>query len=781
MYNSDWFVALAALVPAVLAQSTSPCEKVNDQQAAALLKLDESVNPYNYQYLAFFDAETAYQCITSIPINNTEVAAMVDIDKKFLALYSTIPFLKNPPKSYQQPSIDVLARLDEIAEKAKRGNYSNYNQFELDISAINRGVYDTHFGISNGPTGVISYSLPYGLVSASVDGKELPQVYAHSDIIDRVSNPSHIIEIEGENVFTYLQKYASTNAVTNMLDPHAEWNQLMYNEATQFGSWAADNKQSMTLGGIQTTTIYNGNSLKGKFSNGTQFEWKYMASSAASFKRSNITSGEDIFTLFGLADKEQQDQQEAIKKRALDNQTTTTPQYVPYSSYPKNPIVTQANFTRGGVVSGYLLSENSTGVLSLPSFSSRDDYTESAEEFSVAVTEFISEARKAGTKKIVIDLSGNGGGNIMLGYDVFRQFFPKKDPTALSRSRATPLFDLLGRVVEQSGKLVDGSPETEFLQQLQAAFANAGDLNTNNTLTADGKHWTSWKDFAGPLEINGDNFTKAWKYDMSLPVNYAPFETYNITGYGSNEATYDEAFSPNDIIILYDGYCGSTCSIFSNLMKNIAGVKNVAVGGIPQNGPMQAVAGTRGSQVRQHDSMAQVAELVRSGLLDSKNGSREALRSELGLTLAQVEDIPSTRQAPWRVGMALNILDQVSTGNLEVPYQFVYEAANCRLFYTIDMIRDVTVLWEAAAKVAAGDSSACVPGSVDGPGSERNKPLVESPGFSREDIWKNANSTKLLAVNNTSGGGNDDSDSSASRMTMAASVFVVSFLTALLL
>ncbi|CAH0058315.1 unnamed protein product [Clonostachys solani] len=780
MYSSDLFVALAALVPAVLAQSVSPCEKVNEQQTAAIRKLDlDSVNPYNIPFLAFFDAETAYQCIASIPINNTEAAAMVEVDKKFLALYSTIPFLKNPPKSYQQPSIDVIAQLNEIAEKANRGNYSNFNQFELDIIAINRGVYDTHFGIGNGPNGLISYNLPYGLVSASVDGKELPQVYVHSDIIDKVSNPSSIVEIEGQNVFTYLQKYAATNAVTNMLDPHADWNQLMYNEATQFGSWGADNKNSMTIGGIQTTSIYNGNSLKGKFSNGTQFEWKYMASSPAQFKSSNITSGEDLFTVYGLAEKQQQEQEEELKKRALANQTTTTPQYVPYSSYPKTPIVTQANFTRGGVVSRYLLSDNATGVLSLPSFASRDDYTESAEEYSVAATEFISQARKAGTKKIVIDLSGNGGGNVMLGYDVFRQFFPKKSPDALSRSRASPLFDLFGRLVEQSGKLVDGSSETEFLQQLHASFANAGDLNTNNTLTADGKHWTSWKDFAGPLEINGDNFTKAWKYDMSLPTNYAPFETYNISGYGTNEATFDEAFSPGDIIILYDGYCGSTCSIFSNLMKNVGGVKSVAVGGIPQSGPMQGVAGTRGSQVRQHGDMAQVAELIRSGLLDSKNGSREALRSKLGVTVAQIEDIPSASQAPWKVSMALNILDQVSTGNLDVPYQFVYEAANCRLFYTIDMIRDVTLLWEAAAKVAGGDTSACVAGSVDGPGSERNKPLVESPGFSYEDIWKNANSTKLLAVNNTSG--NDDSESSASRMTMAASVFVVSFLTAWLL
>ncbi|VUC29243.1 unnamed protein product [Clonostachys rosea] len=776
MHSSNLFVALAALAPAVLAQAVSPCQKVNEQQTAALKKLDpESVNPYNLQFLAFFDAETAYQCITSIPINNTEVAAMVEVDKKFLALYSTIPFLKNPPKSYQQPSIDVMGRLDEIAEKAKRGNYSNFNQFELDLVAINRGVYDTHFGIVNGPTGLISYSLPYGLVSASVDGKELPQVYAHSDIIDKVSNPSYIFEIEGENVFTYLQKYAATNSVTGMLDPHADWNQLMYSEATQFGSWGADNKNSMALGGIQTTSIYNGKSLKGKFSNGTQFEWKYVASSAALFISSNITSGEDLFTVFGLATKEQQEQEEALKKRALANQTTATPQYVPYSSYPKNPIVIQANFTRGGVVSGYLLSDNSTGVLSLPSFSSRDDYNEAPEEYSVAVTEFISQARKAGTKKIVIDLSGNGGGNVMLGYDVFRQFFPKKNPDALSRSRATPLFDILGRVVEKSGKLIDGTPETEFLLQLQSDFSNAGDLNPNNTLTSDGKHWGSWKDFAGPLKINGDNFTKPWKYDFSLPGNYAPFQTYNISGYGTNEATFDEAFSPDDIIILYDGYCGSTCSIFSNLMKNVGGVKSVAVGGIPQNGPMQGVAGTRGSQVRQHDSMAQYAELIRSGLLDSKNGSREALRSELGVSLSEIEDIPSTNQAPWKVSMALN----VSTGNLDVPYQFVYEAANCRLFYTVDMIRDVTVLWEAAAKVAGGDTSACVTGSVDGPGSERNKPLVESPGFSYSDVWKNANSTRLLAVNNTSGG--DDSDSSASRMTMTASVVVISLLTTWLL
>ena len=49
---------------------------------------------------------------------------------------------------------------------------------------------------------------------------------------------------------------------------------------------------------------------------------------------------------------------------------------------------------------------------------------------------------------------------------------------------------------------------------------------------------------------------------------------------------------------LTDGFCGSTCAIFAELMKTDAGVRRVAMGGVPSiSGPMQAVSGSRGSQV----------------------------------------------------------------------------------------------------------------------------------------------------------------------------------------
>jgi C-terminal processing protease CtpA/Prc len=41
------------------------------------------------------------------------------------------------------------------------------------------------------------------------------------------------------------------------------------------------------------------------------------------------------------------------------------------------------------------------------------------------VQTLISDARVAGKTKMTIDLSGNGGGDISLGYDLSRQFFPK--------------------------------------------------------------------------------------------------------------------------------------------------------------------------------------------------------------------------------------------------------------------------------------------------------------------------------------------------------------------
>ena len=60
------------------------------------------------------------------------------------------------------------------------------------------------------------------------------------------------------------------------------------------------------------------------------------------------------------------------------------------------------------------------------------------------------------------------------------------------------------------------------------------------------------------------------------------------------------------------------------------------------------------------------------------------------------------------------------------------------------MIRDITVLWKAAAKVAGGDNGMCVQGSTGAAGAKVNETVTKSPGFSGQDVWDAANSTKTI-------------------------------------
>ncbi|CAH0053888.1 unnamed protein product [Clonostachys solani] len=736
---------LALIWPAVIAKDIEPCQRFAEMLLEGRSKTTLE-NPYNYPAEVLVDAETAYQCATSIPIRNDHVVSVIGRFKKMLSMYSTLGFLKNPPASYQQPPLDVIAYLDSLAEKAKQNQYANFYEYESDLSLMGYQVHDQHFRLRNGGMFKFRWHLPDDIVSVSRDGKELPQVYVYSDIRRDVPSASPIVELEEEPVFSYLSRYAQTKSSIGLLEPHAEWNALMYNPAVEFGTWGSRNGSSVYQSEFRSTSSYNGNSIKGKFANGTGFEWKYMAGSKAIYNLTKVSSGKSIYDNWISSDKKSRirETRENEEMRKLFSKKTTAfdpVSSVPYPSYPDDPIVVQSNFSRGGTVSGYLLSDNSTGVLSIPSFLA-GTYKESPEELHTAVAEFIAKSREAGAKKIVIDLSGNRGSFLFLAYDTFRQFFPKMDPFSLANSRASKNLNTIGSVLSQ---IAMGSAEslTGPLNRTMAQQLGAGDLGMYGTLSRESKPWKSWEELFGPVTVNGDNYTNPWRYDFNSSRIIGQLK-FNMTGYEDNHRDYEQAFDPKDIILLHDGHCGSACFIFSNLMKNIAGVKSVSVGGMPVNGPMQGVAGTRGCQVRQSTAIAKISLMIKLVLSDTKNRSAEAVRSNLGVTREEIESLPLPGGSPWRdVSAGINTLNCIPRSDPQIPYQFLYEASNCRLFYTMDMVRDVTHLWKAAAAVAGGYTSACVPGSVEGPGSKPNKPLYASPGISYADVWRNGDWSKL--------------------------------------
>lgn len=140
------------------------------------------------------------------------------------------------------------------------------------------------------------------------------------------------------------------------------------------------------------------------------------------------------------------------------------------------------------------------------------------------------------------------------------------------------------------------------------------------------------------------------------------------------------------------------------------GVRTVAVGGRPASGPMQAVSGSRGARAYQASELdsdfAFVAETI-------KNSTAAALlpnRSDTGM---------------WVTSASINIRDQIRENDV-MPLQFKYEAADCRIYYTLANIFNMSRLWRDAATAAWDDSSLCVAGSTGFP-SAHNTSSTKAP------------------------------------------------------
>ncbi|CAG9992115.1 unnamed protein product [Clonostachys byssicola] len=786
--KSLWLAALAASqAPAALAATTTrsaapsqtmnACQSVASSQSQALSKI-KLPKDGDLGYYVRFDAQKAFECINSVPLDVNASITTIELLKRYYEFDTTIPYLKDPPKSYQSLPVDVMGRLDQVVQSLSEGKYKSTYEMEVAIKQIFITAREGHMKYNGGVLGV----LPDGLISVSADGKSLPEVYASNDVLLNKNNISPIVEINNQTVFDYLRNYIETKAPTALIESHADWNAIMYSSQVLFGIIGSGSSLSYYPTLFQSTSIYNGPSITVRFANGTTSEWLYQATSSWNLLRQNLTSPIAIFDARVYSTKlssraEDEDETSTTTTRVGSRATTsaqssaptsTGAQFVPVIGYPKDPVVKQENFTSGGFVSGYLLKNDSVGVLSLPSFSTASSSPGSADSqsFSDAVAEFIREAKDAGMKKIVIDLSGNTGGTFLLGFNTFRQFFPDTLPTLSFRARSTPSLRTIGKIVTEV--LSDENAPSDIYSQFTAP-GRAASLNTLHTMKPNGESWASYTEFSGPRTIHGDNFTQTGRYNLSDPawasgVDMGPY----LAGYGTNKLSYEQPWKGEDITLLLDGWCASTCTLFAELMKTDGGVKSVVVGGIPQYGPMQGVCGTRGSNILPHTFFSSAIDAIISLMKyadTSIKGGTAAILQGLNLTSSDIRSLPAPlRNSPTKIfDSSVNALDEIRASSPDSPLAFTYEAANCRIFWTGDMIRDLTQLWRAVAKYSSGDTSVCVEGSVDGPGSKFNETITDDPGYSYNKTWENANSTKVPENKKSSNGGsNDDSAGFAS-------------------
>ncbi|KAI9737565.1 MAG: hypothetical protein M1834_009720 [Cirrosporium novae-zelandiae] len=633
------------------------------------------------------DLDLANACLRSTPFEKNRAVALIEWLIPFVEYQSTLAYLKDPPEGYLMDPVDIMGGLQGIKKTAAANGYTNQYDFDLDLFNLINNAHDGHFFYIPALINVFEYDRQLILTSISRDGIELPEIYALTDIIAAKTNPnltwtpSAITKINGEDAASYLEKVA---LMGSNQDPDANYNDIFFDlRRTTGGNFLANGLAP--LPDTQSYTISFANKTTPRLV-------KIKAAMAASFV--GIDSGKALYSAVALS-ATTAPTSSSLLASSMSSGLPVSSSLSYYSSYPAsasstavaaptgypNPVVIHSS----GAISGYFL--NSTGmsdvaVLAVTSFEPGET-TESFTEWQEVTRKFFSRARAAGKTKLLIDLSNNGGGLIDAGYDLFKQLFPTIEPYGASRFRDAPSLNFIGSALN-----------TEKYN-----LTTSTDFSYKSYQNADNAPYTSWADMYGPIEIDGDNFTSLLRYNLS---NIVSTQGLDISGYINLTHLNPQPFKKENIYVLYDGVCASTCTIFSEFLKSQAQLNSIVVGGRPKNAPMQAVGGTKG------------AEVLTISTLQGYTFDALAIKdAPKGMTLPSLKDAPLAYTNLTTTGPSVNARNNYRVGDdTNTPLQFVYEAADCRIFHTVDDLFDISALWTRAGNVAWGNGR-CVPGSTN--------------------------------------------------------------------
>jgi hypothetical protein len=157
-----------------------------------------------------------------------------------------------------------------------------------------------------------------------------------------------------------------------------------------------------------------------------------------------------------------------------------------------------------------------------------------------------------------------------------------------------------------------------------------------------------------------------------------------------------------------DALCGSSCASFHEELKNVAGVRAVTVGGRPENRPIQAVTGTKGGEVIPMFTFPQYA----SNLLNISSQLGISTVKSNDATLSSLANVPRIAVRAGDGQSRIQSQDQIRKGDSSgTPLQFIYDAADCKIFYTPKSYSNPDLAWKQAWDAFFNDTN-CVPGST---------------------------------------------------------------------
>ncbi|KAL7925941.1 hypothetical protein ACQKWADRAFT_281339 [Trichoderma austrokoningii] len=654
-------ISRLSAVAALVAVAGAATVKVTATKATTALEPCAQIAKLTAAGTTSFSSQLGLACLESMPFKSDLAVSFVDEFTKYLQWQSDIEILR----------IDLLGGMSTIRQRAASNLYKSQYDFDQDINNLLNAAHDGHMALIPCSFAIDFSNTDAALVSLSTDGVSLPRLYTLADgklLANGNKNVSPVTLINGVGAESLVEEGGKA---VRFQDPDARYNNLLTNVPnallggkTNFGGFA----KYSSFPGVHEYNM--------TFANGTQVTFPLKAGINTPDGNFTVTTGEELFNAVcanpnatdssSTKSSTKSKREELMAELSKRDATTSKPLAAP-TGFP-TPIVRDPF----NLMVGYFPDDadlKDTAVMTVGSFGTAEIDNQEVITFAEKSQEFVNKAVAAGKSKIIIDLTQNGGGSIVSGFALLSIFFPNMTIFSATRIRSVPETQF---IFETANRVTD--PEAKSL------FDELGFVISSIVEPDQKTVYASTNDFLGPFDALGVPST-AISAGENFRQNNNTENPINIFGKGGVLNGTEAPFKPEDIVILSDGQCSSTCTIFINHMIPY-GVRVVANGGRPQLGPMQGIGGVKGSQALVFTTISIYYQLATEAIQDAIN-AKKPLFTDKEFD-AFKDHIPvAIEQFPLKVPTAgVNFRNAFSPFNDEVPTHFIYQPADCRLYYT---------------------------------------------------------------------------------------------------
>ncbi|CAK5268090.1 unnamed protein product [Mycena citricolor] len=616
----------------------------------------------------------AHACELSVPFNQTRSLAVMDSVLKALPYYSLETWFERSPNPLIPHAVDLRSLLQDVQHTAAQGGMAGYQtdwDFNIAVSEAFNREQDGHTSFVASCTQSFSWNLPFSIASladspsnqttypvflANYDFPNqnrsgLEEYFQGLNVSVREFDGARILSIDGVEAGPYLLDLAANSSIYDglqgayeTLDPRYMRLMSRYSADTDSGLFTQE------LGKFAQRMFYPGSdsvTVEVLLANGTSqlltVPW------AASFVGADLSFCSDISGETRRRGLLRQPSRYQRRKAVVAPDTQAeirTKQHTPV-----HPNYVQPNLTSFGhflTLDIYQLQEHKhVGVVYLEQFEppAQHDYQTYSDGISKTIHSGLVELKKAGVRHILLDVSGNRGGFISTGALALRTLWPKdRYPGFPAVFRVS---DLIRREAECASEQNNSDSEYFF----------------GNYLSGRNERLTSNAQFMDP--------------PVKQIVNGIP-DAYShpiLDNFDSIAKTFDEPpFADGDYVIVSNGICASTCSIFTSYLFQKHGVRSAVFGA--QAEKFEFDGGIKGSEITSLDDI--LSELDTADLADDP-AAPQALPVSASLTLNFRNAIPYEDETEDKI------------------LEFVWEQGTKGYQYTKEMFNNPERVWEFVA------------------------------------------------------------------------------------